>query len=88
MWTEIKKDLKQRLLTFEAFNGAFVFLPWGAGFIYCGLFDERLGYSYAMLSLGAVLVIWGFRKLTVNRIKLQAKVDLQVQEAKAQMVVK
>jgi hypothetical protein len=77
--TAIKIDLKQRLLTFEAFNGAFIFLPWGAGFIYCGLFDQRMGYSYTLLSAGIVLIIWGLRKLTVNRVKQKAKLAQAVQ---------
>ena len=88
MWGAIKKDLRQRLLTFEAFNGAFIFIPWGAGFIYCGLYAQAFGYTYAMLSIGVVLIIWGIRKLTVNRIKLQAKIDLLVEEAKAEKLIR
>jgi hypothetical protein len=78
--SELKTDLKQRLLTFEAFNGAFIFLPWGMGFIYCGLFNLRLGYAYGMVSLGIVLILWGLRKLTVNRVKQQAKLQAAVEK--------
>lgn len=88
MWGAIKRDLRQRLLTFEAFNGAFIFIPWGAGFIYCALYAQAFGYTYAMLSIGVVLIIWGLRKLTVNRIKLQAKIDLLVEEAKAEKLTR
>lgn len=78
----IYTELKQRLLTFEAFNGGFVMLPWGLGFIYCGLYDLKLGYQYGFISLGIVLVIWSLRKVTVNRVKQQAKVEIQVEQAK------
>lgn len=72
MWQEFKTDLKERFLKFETFNGVFVFIPWGAGFIYCGLYNLRLGYQYAFVSVGMVLIIWGLRKTFVNRIKQQA----------------
>lgn len=78
----VKKELKQRLLTFEAFNGGLVMFPWGLGFIYCGLYDLKLGYQYGFISLGIVLVIWSLRKVTVNRVKQQAKIALQVDQAK------
>ena len=32
-----------------------------------------------MLSLGVVLIVWGLRKLTVNRVKQQVKVERAVQ---------
>ena len=88
MWKAIKKDIRQRLLTFEAFNGAFILIPWGSGFVYCGLFNQAYGYKYGLVSLGAVLIVWGIRKLSVNRIKQQAKVDLMVQDAKSDLAVK
>lgn len=75
-----KRALKRRLLNFETFNGAFVMLPWGAGFVYCGLFDLKLGYSYALLSVGLTLVIWGLRKATVDRVKQRVKQERQVEE--------
>jgi hypothetical protein len=55
-------------------------LPWGAGFVYCGLFDLKLGYSYALLSVGVTLLIWGVRKATVDRVKQRVKQERQVEE--------
>ena len=75
-----KRAIKRRLLNFETFNGVFVMLPWGAGFIYCGLYDLRLGYSYALFSVGVTLVIWGLRKATVDRVKQKAKQELLLEE--------
>jgi hypothetical protein len=75
-----RQSLKRRFLNFETFNGAFVFIPWGAGFIYCGLFDLRLGYSYALVSAGAVLTVWGLRKACVDRVKQQARIEKMVEE--------
>lgn len=72
MWQEFKTDFKERFLKFETLNGAFVYIPWGAGFIYCGLYDLRLGYQYAFVTVGLVLVFWGLRKTFVNRVKQEA----------------
>jgi hypothetical protein len=38
-----------------------------------------MGYSYTLLSAGIVLIIWGLRKLTVNRVKQKAKLAQAVQ---------
>lgn len=75
-----KACLKRRFLNFETFNGAFVFIPWGGGFVYCGLFDLRAGYAYAMLSVGATLILWGLRKVSVDRVKQAAVLQQQVEE--------
>ncbi|MBP3955380.1 hypothetical protein J8F10_08815 [Gemmata sp. G18] len=75
-----KRAIKRRVMNFETFNGAFVMLPWGAGFIYCGLYDLRLGYSYALLSVGVTLVIWGLRKVTVDRVKQKLKQERMLEE--------
>lgn len=70
--------VKEQCLTFEKFNGALIFIPWGTGFIYCGLYDQALGYKYGMVSLGICLIIWGLRKVTVNRVKQQARFNARV----------
>lgn len=88
MWQAIQTDIRQRLLNFESFNGAFIFVPWGAGFIYCAHVDQKNGYQYAMYSAGVALIVWGLRKTMVNRVKQQAKVELMVQEAKSEMIVR
>ena len=75
-----KRAIRHRFLNFETFNGAFILVPWGAGFIYCGLYDLKMGYSYALLSVGVTLIIWGVRKASVDRIKQKAVVDKLVRE--------
>lgn len=80
MWEEFKTDLRERFLKFESFNGLFVYIPWGAGFVYCGLYDLRLGYQYAFVTVGLVLIFWGLRKTFVNRIKQAANEALAVDE--------
>lgn len=75
MWKTIKADLKERFLNFEAFNGGFIFIPWGSGFIYYGIYKPQFSYQYGMVSVGLVLIVWGLRKLFTNRIKLQAKIN-------------
>ncbi len=75
-----KRAVKRRLLNFETFDGAFILVPWGLGFIYCGLFDLRLGYAYAMVTTGITLVIWGIRKASVDRVKLKVRHDRMVKE--------
>lgn len=75
-----KRELKRRLMNFETFNGAFIFIPWGLGFLYCGLYELKMGYSYALLSVGATLVIWGLRKATVDRVKQRIKQERMVAE--------
>lgn len=75
MWKKIKQDLKERFLTFEAFNGAFIFIPWGFGFIYYGVYQPQFSYTYGMVSVGLVLIVWGVRKTFTNRIKQQAKIN-------------
>ena len=80
MKLHLKAALKRRFLNFETFNGAFVLIPWGVGFVYCGLFDLRAGYTYAMLSVGATLIIWGLRKVSVDPVKLAATLQKQVEE--------
>ena len=87
MTPEKKEALRQRFLNFEAFNGTFIFIPWGAGFVYYGFRDIKGGYEYALKTVGIALIIWGLRKLLVNRIKQQAKVALQVEQAKAELIV-
>ena len=74
------RECKERLMNFETLNGVF-FLFWGAGFIYCGLFDRKLGYDYALVSAGVMVINFGLRKIFVNRIK-QAIVVEQMIEAR------
>lgn len=76
----LKTAIKRRFMNFETLNGAFILIPWGAGFIYCGLYDLRAGYTYAMLSVGATLIIWGLRKVSVDRVKQKAKFEKMVRE--------
>jgi len=52
-----------------------VFIPWGSGFIYYGIYDMAKGYKYALVSTGIALIIWGIRKGTVNRIKLKVEAE-------------
>lgn len=77
-----KRDIAERFFNWETFNGFFLFIPWGAGFIWYGLpskelllqysiWHERFGYNYGMVSLGMVLLIWGVRKVAVNRVHQQ-----------------
>lgn len=75
MWKRIKSDFRERFLTFEAFNGAFIFIPWGAGFIYYGIYKPQFSYQYGMVSVGIVLIVWGLRKMFTNRIKQQADIN-------------
>lgn len=82
MWEKFKQDLRERYLDFESFNGAFIFIPWGAGLIYCGKFNKEFGYEYMMVTGGLALMIWGLRKVLVNRIKQKIKVDEMVKEQK------
>lgn len=72
--------IKRRFMNFETLNGAFILIPWGAGFIYCGLYDLRAGYTYAMLSAGTTLIVWGLRKVSVDRVKQKAKFEKMVRE--------
>lgn len=85
MWKKFLAAAADRLMTFESLNGAFIFIPWGIGFIYCGLYDQALGYKYGMVSLGLCLIIWGVRKVTVNRVKQQARFNARVKAAMAAM---
>lgn len=68
-------ELLERVWNFEALNGWIIMIPWGAGFVYCGLYNQKLGYQYAMVSVGIVLVLWGLRKGTVNRIKYWNRIE-------------
>lgn len=98
----LRRDLRERFVTFEAFNGAFIYIPWGWGFFYYGfpwgasIAELKLivpgspfGYNYALMSVGIVLMIWGFRKATVNRIKQAAAkavlIDNRVKENAAEL---
>ncbi len=77
-----RHDVVERFFNFETFNGAFVFLPWGTGFLFYGwpwsatpetfmhiITRPQFGYNYALISIGIVLWVWGVRKVLVNRIK-------------------
>lgn len=75
-----RRAIKRRLMNFETFNGFCVMIPWGAGFVYCGLFDLRMGYSYALLSVGATLIVWGLRKASVDRVKQKVKQERLLEE--------
>jgi hypothetical protein len=74
-------ELKERFFNFETLNGLF-FLIWGSGFIYCGFFDRKLGYDYALVSIGLMLITWGIRKMSVNRIKQAIEVEKLIDERK------
>ncbi len=91
----VKKDLAERFLKFETFNGAFIYIPWGAGFFYYGwpweantetilyiVTQPQFGYNYGLITLGMVLIIWGVRKTFVNRVKQQAKLEMEVEKRK------
>lgn len=82
MISSLASEMCERFWNFEALNGWIVMIPWGAGFIYCGLYDLKFGYQYSMVSVGAVLVLWGLRKGTVNRIKYWNKIEEMQQRRK------
>jgi hypothetical protein len=82
LWPSIKRDIQERFMNFETVNGSFIFIPWGAGFIYCGLYAPAFGYTYGMVSLGVVLIIWGLRKTLVNRIHQAIKIEQLVHNCK------
>jgi hypothetical protein len=80
MLKSIQRDMRERFVNWETVNGFFLFMPWGAGFIWYGvpskelllqysIWHERFGYNYGMTSLGVILTAWGLRKVAVNRIK-------------------
>lgn len=88
MWNMIKRELVERFITFEAFNGGIIMIPWGMGFLYYGIpwqvdlqtalylaQQPQFGYNYALISVGLVQIVWGLRKLLVNRVKQQAKFE-------------
>lgn len=94
-WRALKQDLCERFLSFESFNGAFVYIPWGTGFFYYGFPWEvnsetfyyiitrpEFGYNYAMITTGMVLMFWGVRKALVNRVKQQAALNIQLEQRK------
>lgn len=94
-WERIKQDLGERFLKFETFNGAFIYIPWGAGFFYYGfpwqassetfytiITQPQFGFNYGLMSTGFVLMFWGIRKTFVNRVKQQAKLEESVQAHK------
>ena len=95
LWQRIKADLVDRFLKFETFNGAFVYLPWGAGFFYYGfpwhatpetfwyiVTQPQFGYNYALITTGIVLIIWGLRKTFVNRVKQAALMEERIEQRK------
>lgn len=87
MWEKAKICWEEKWATFESLNGALMIL-WGIGFVYYSYedipkpatFDSRNiwtwpinGYDYAEFTVGIILIIWGLRKTTVNRIKQEAR---------------
>ena len=95
LWQRFKLDFTERFLKFETFNGAFVFIPWGWGFFYYGfpwradfetffyiISQPQFGYNYALISTGIVLMLWGFRKTFVNRVKQRAKFEESLEARK------
>jgi hypothetical protein len=98
---KLKRAWLERFWTFEAFNGGFIFIPWGWGFFYYGFpwtvdvptmlvlaQKPSFGYNYALMSLGLVLMVWGLRKLLVNRVKQAAAMQTMVEERMADDAVK
>lgn len=92
----MKRDSRERFLNFEAFNGFVIFIPWGWGFVWYGLpskemlmqysiLHERFGYNYGMVSLGVVLMVWGCRKVFVNRIRQQVKEKALIAQCKVKV---
>lgn len=75
-----RRKLRNRFANFETLDGALIYVPWGAGFVYCGLFDLKAGYAYALLSAGVTLIVWGVRKAAVDRVKQAAALQKQVEE--------
>lgn len=90
-WVKLKRDLAERLLKFETFNGAFILIPWGWGFFYYGfpwdisldsfwyvVQQPQFGYNYGFMSSGIVIMVWGIRKVLVNRVKQKLKMEESV----------
>lgn len=80
MWESIKLCWREKWANFESLNGI-VMLAWGAGFIYCGIYNQEFGYAYALVSVGVLIMFWGLRKVSVNRIK-QAAVTAELVKAR------
>lgn len=93
-WELLKIDASERFLNFETFNGL-IYIAWGYGFIFYGfprftdyetlieiLKRPQFGYNYALMSIGAVLIFWGLRKVLVNRIKQHEKSQRMVARRK------
>lgn len=81
----LQEELCERFWNFESFNAWFVMIPWGSGFIYCGLYDERMGYKYALVSAGIVIIVRALRNGTYNPIKYWNKVE-ELQERRKNRV--
>lgn len=95
LWSRTKLDFSERFLKFETFNGL-LYLLWGWGFFFYGfpweansetflfiITQPQFGYNYALMSVGIMLMVWGVRKITVNRVKQALKMEQSVALRKA-----
>jgi hypothetical protein len=62
------QDLKERFLTFETVKGAYL-LPAGGVICYVTLFYLQYVIQAFCLALGVYMMVEGFRKIQVNRVK-------------------
>lgn len=94
-WQRFKLDFSERFLKFETFNGL-LYMVWGWGFFYYGfpwqanqetfyyiVSQPQFGYNYALMSVGIMLMVWGLRKVSVNRVKQALKMEQSVALRKA-----
>jgi uncharacterized membrane protein len=64
----ILQDFRERLLTFETVKGAYL-LPAGALINYVTVFYLQYVIQALCLTLGTYMMVEGFRKIQVNRVK-------------------
>ena len=77
----ILQDVKERFLTFETVKGAYL-LPAGGVICYATLFYLQYVIQAFCLALGVYMMVEGFRKIQVNRVK-QSLATERLKEAQA-----
>jgi len=77
----ILQDVKERFLTFETVKGAYL-LPAGGVICYATLFYLQYVIQAFCLALGVYMMVKGFRKIQVNRVK-QSLATERLKEAQA-----
>jgi uncharacterized membrane protein len=64
----VLQDFKERFLTFETVKGVYL-LPAGGAIYYVTLFYLQYVIQAFCLALGVYMMVEGFRKIQVNRVK-------------------